>query len=376
MAGPSAPGVEKPTPYAQDDLRSVSGYTSDLVEPLEMFYDSESGQAMKTSGGETSQHAVNLGVLLFSAAAAWVAPLETFIVAYAVIGPFHYLTEMAWLRKKQFFFGDGVVSPRVYLITASVLCIFASLDLYFKRGWAVYAIGLLIVLSLGAMVKNVPVLMGALALVFATKFFVHGYGLFVAAFVPTVVHVYFFTLIFLISGAMRGRRMSVLGWVNPLLLLVIPLVMIRLSARFGVHTPGAYWMSSEASFADVHEYISGLMGLGMHFNAGGTLAPNAVATFRFLAFIYLHHYLNWFAKTELLAWHKVSRRSWVAIVTIYAAMIGSYAYNFAVGFYASYFVSLLHVLLELPLNWRGGVGIVAQPWSAWRARRAAEVLVP
>jgi hypothetical protein len=329
---------------------------------------------MKSSGGDKSQHAVNLAVLLFSAATAWVAPLQTFIVAYAVIGPFHYLTEIAWLRKKEFFFGDGVVSPRVYLLTASVLCVFASLDLHFKRGWAVYAIGALIVLSLGAMVRNVPVLIGALALVFATKFFVHGYGLFVAAFVPTVVHVYFFTLIFLVSGALRGRRMSPLGWLNPLLLIAIPLVMVRLSGRYGVGMPGAYWMASETSFKEIHEYISGLLGLGMHFDSGSALAPSTVATFRFLAFIYLHHYLNWFAKTELLAWHKVSRRSWVAVVAIYAAMIGSYAYNFAIGFYASYFLSLLHVLLELPLNWRSGVGIFAQPWSAWRARR--EVVVP
>jgi hypothetical protein len=329
---------------------------------------------MKSSGGDKSQHAVNLAVLLFSAAMAWVAPLQTFIVAYAVIGPFHYLTEIAWLRKKEFFFGDGVVSPRVYLLTASVLCVFASLDLHFKRGWAVYAIGALIVLSLGAMVRNVPVLIGALALVFATKFFVHGYGLFVAAFVPTVVHVYFFTLIFLVSGALRGRRMSPLGWLNPLLLIAIPLVMVRLSGRYGVGMPGAYWMASETSFKEIHEYISGLLGLGMHFDSGSALAPSTVATFRFLAFIYLHHYLNWFAKTELLAWHKVSRRSWVAVVAIYAAMIGSYAYHFAIGFYASYFLSLLHVLLELPLNWRSGVGIFAQPWSAWRARR--EVVVP
>jgi hypothetical protein len=331
---------------------------------------------MSSFNGEKSQHGVNLAVLLFSAAAAWVAPLETFIIAYAVIGPFHYLTEMAWLRKKQFFFGNGIVSPQVYLITASVLCVFASLDLYFKSGWAIYAIGALLVLSLGALVKNVPVLAGALALVFLTKHFVHGYGLFIAAFVPTVVHVYFFTLIFLISGALRGKRRSLLGWVNPLLLVVIPLLMVRLSDRFGVHTPGAYWMASEASFADVHEYISGLLGIGMHFHPGTALDAGAVATFRFLAFIYLHHYLNWFAKTELLAWHKVSRRSWVAIVAIYAAMIGSYAYNFALGFYVSYFVSLLHVLLELPLNWRGGVGIVAQPWSAWRARRTTEMVAP
>jgi hypothetical protein len=307
---------------------------------------------------------VNLCALLVSAAAAWVAPLPTFIPAYAVLGPFLYLTEIAWLRKKDYYFGDGVVSPRVYLVISCLLCGVACLDLYFRRGWAAWAVGALIVLSLGALVKNIPVLLGALGLLFATRYFVHGYGLFLAAFVPTVVHVYLFTLMFVVSGAMRGAR-SILGWVNAALLVAIPLVLVRLG---GDGTPSAYWMASETSLAGLHEYIGGLMGLGMHFDAHSALEPNAVAVFRFLAFIYLHHYLNWFAKTELLAWHKVSRRSWVTIGAVYAAALGSYAYSFAAGFYAAYFLSLLHVLLELPLDWRSAVGIVAQPWQAWRAR--------
>ena len=138
--------------------------------------------------------------------------------------------------------------------------------------------------------------------------------------------------------------------------------------------PGSYWMASETTFAGLHEYIAGLLGLGMHFDPHHALEPNAIAVFRFLAFIYLHHYLNWFAKTELLAWHKVSRTSWLIIGLVYAAAIGSYAYSFAAGFYAAYFLSLLHVLLELPLNWRSGTGILVQPWTVWRARMQADVL--
>jgi hypothetical protein len=319
---------------------------------------------VKSSSSVQNQHVVNLCALLVSAAAAWVAPLPTFILAYAVLGPFHYLTEIAWLKKKDFYFGDGVVSPRVYLAVSCLLCGVACLDLYLRRGWAAWAVGALIVLSLGALVKNVPVLLGALGLVFATRYFVHGYGLFLAAFVPTVVHVYVFTLMFVVAGAMRGRQ-TVLGWVNPALLVAIPLVLVRLG---GGATPSGYWMRSEVSQAGLHEYIGGLLGLGMHFDPHSALEPNAVAVFRFLAFIYLHHYLNWFAKTELLAWHKVSRRSWVAIGVAYSAALGSYAYSFATGFYVAYFLSLLHVLLELPLDWRSGVGIVMQPWRTWRAR--------
>ena len=327
--------------------------------------------ALRSGDGkaELDQHLVNLGVLLFSALAAWAAPLQTFILAYAVLGPFHYLTEIAWLEKKDFYFGNGVISPRHYGWISFLLCIVASADLYFKRGWAPYAIGALIVLSLGALVKNIPVLLGALALVFATKLFVHGYGLFIAAFVPTIVHVYVFTLIFLLSGAIGSKRLSLLAWVNPLLLLTIPLLLMRVRGWGGM--PGPYWMSSETIFASLHEYIAGLLGLGMHFDAHKALEPNALLLFRFLAFIYLHHYLNWFAKTELLAWHKLSRRGWTVVLGLYTVSLATYAYSFAAGFYAAYFLSLLHVLLELPLDWRGGAGIVSRPWSAWRARVTA-----
>jgi len=327
---------------------------------------------MRTPSTVDNQHVVNLVVLLVSATAAWLAPLQTFLLAYAVIGPFHYLTEIAWLRKKDYYFGDGIISPRLFLMITVALCSVACLDLYFRRGWAAYAIGGLIVLSLGALGKNVPVLLGAFGLMVAIKLFVHGYGLFLAVFVPTVIHVYVFTLIFLISGAMRGTRRTLLAWLNPLLLVAIPVVLVRLGNGAGIGmgtgTPGQYWMTSEATFASLHEYIAGMLGLGMHFDPHGTLGPNAIAVFRFLAFIYLHHYLNWFAKTELLAWHKVSRTSWLIIGTVYAAAIGSYAYSFAVGFYAAYFLSLLHVLLELPLNLRSVRGIVLQPWNAWRAK--------
>ena len=326
---------------------------------------------MAESGGVRSQHIVNLWVLIFSAAAAWVWPLQTFIVAYAVIGPFHYLTEIAWLRRKQFYFSNGIIPPQVFASLSVVLCVAACLDLYFKRGWGTYAIGLLIVLSLGALVKNVPVLLGALGLVFVTKYFVHGYGLFIAAFVPTVIHVFVFTLIFLMSGAMRERRPTLLAWLNPALLVGFAVLLARAGGSVGAATPGAYWMASERLFAPLHEYIAGLLGLGMHFDPGGVLEPNAVAIFRFLAFIYLHHYLNWFAKTELLKWHKVSRRGWAVILALYAAALGSYAYSFAAGFYTAYFLSLLHVLLELPLNWQAATGFVSKPWNAWRARAAA-----
>ena len=56
--------------------------------------------------------------LLLSAVAAALAPLQVFLFAYIFLGPIHYLTEMAWLRKKEFYFREGLVSARIYMVLA------------------------------------------------------------------------------------------------------------------------------------------------------------------------------------------------------------------------------------------------------------------
>ena len=60
----------------------------------------------------------DLAALLLSGVLAAAAPLQVFLLAYALLGPFHYLTEIAWLRKKQFYFREGLISSRSYLLLA------------------------------------------------------------------------------------------------------------------------------------------------------------------------------------------------------------------------------------------------------------------
>ena len=75
-----------------------------------------------------------------------------------------------------------------------------------------------IVLSLGALVKNPYVLISALVAGYVAKFFVHGLVMFVAA-IFNIVHVYVFTMLFMVSGLVRERKRSALAWFNPVLLL-------------------------------------------------------------------------------------------------------------------------------------------------------------
>ena len=41
--------------------------------------------------------------MLLSCVAAFVFPFEVFLLSYAILGPLHYLTEISWLHKRNYF---------------------------------------------------------------------------------------------------------------------------------------------------------------------------------------------------------------------------------------------------------------------------------
>ncbi len=312
------------------------------------------------------QHPLDLTALLVSAVAACIAPLQVFILAYAFLGPLHYLTEIAWLGRKDFYFGEGIVSPKVYVTAASLLCLAASLDFYTHRGLVGYAVGLLVVLSLGACVRSPLLLATVLVAGYAAKFFVHGLVLFAGTVLPTVVHVYIFTGCFMVAGLIRARHRTLLAWLNPLLLLTIPAMLLIPAWHY--QAPGGYWLKAETGFSGLHLYLAHLLGRNLHPDATIMSNPAAVGVLRVVAFIYLYHYLNWFAKTELLQWHRMSKRQWSTIGALYGLAVGCYLWNFVVGFYIVNFLSLLHVLLEFPLNWQTGRFLAASAAKLGRAK--------
>jgi hypothetical protein len=171
-------------------------------------------------------------------------------------------------------------------------------------------------------------------------------------------------MLFMVSGLVRERKRSALAWINPFLLLGLPVVLLM--ARWSYPAPGSYWINAEAGFSALHGYLARLLGHNLHPDASILADPAAAGVLRFLAFIYLFHYLNWFAKTELLQWHRVSRRSWGWIALLYSVSVGCYLRSFMVGFYLVNFLSMLHVFLEFPLNWHTGrflANSVARLWN-------------
>ena len=292
----------------------------------------------------------DLAALAVSGAAAAVAPLQVFLLAFAFLGPIHYLTEIAWLRKKKFYFDKGMVSSRIYVVLAAAMVVVGLLGPLLKHDLSVWVVGLLLLLSLTVWVRNAyAVLVIAIAAV-VTGFFLRTWVYFIAVMVPTLVHVFFFTWTFMVSGALRDKRETLVKWLNPILLLAIPFVIAFLPMHYA--EPSGIWLRGEAlTFAAIHQKLAGDLRGTLILNGKLLNDPVAAGLLRLFAFVYLFHYLNWFAKTELLQWHKVSRRGWVVIGAAYTVLLGVYAWSFRLGFLLATFLSLLHVLLEFPLNW-------------------------
>ena len=81
------------------------------------------------------------------------------------------------------------------------------------------------------------------------------------------------------------------------------------------------------------------------------LSPVGIKVQIFIAFAYTYHYLNWFSKTSIIGWRdSLNKKSSLYIGVLWIAAVVLYLYDFYTGLVALYFLSILHVLFEFPLN--------------------------
>jgi hypothetical protein len=306
---------------------------------------------MKSPSRRWSTSHSDLTALMVSGLAAAVAPMPTFLLAYTLLGPIHYLTEMQWLRKKSFYFRTGVIPPWMYGTLAAALALLGALDYVLKAGYSNWIVTLLLVVSISATLRSRYALAAVAVAVLAVRHFSPTTIFLVGVFTPSLVHVFVFTWFFMMSGALRAKTVLTWRWGNPLLLLAIPLVLLWLPIHYAPQ--GGLWLRlNHDSFEPMHQYIMQHLRHGFVAGPGMLNDPLVAGMLRVFAFMYLFHYLNWFGKMDLLQWNAISQRGWTAIGVMYAGSISLYAWNFRVGFLVTNFLGLLHVLLEFPLDWQ------------------------
>src|SRR5688572_24964699 len=72
----------------------------------------------------------NIALMLVSCVAAFLVPFELFLFSYAVLGPLHYLTEIGWLNKRDYF-ATGK-KDYYWLVVLCIILTFLSLIITYR----------------------------------------------------------------------------------------------------------------------------------------------------------------------------------------------------------------------------------------------------
>lgn len=318
--------------------------------------------------------AVNIALMLLSLALAFIIPFELLIIAYAVLGPLHYITEINWLNSKGFYLRTPstawLLAALTLLMSLPVLAMVFQDSIsglpwlqYFLlrlKGNYVFFLFVALVLSLALVLfyrwSHVATLL--LVAAFSALFLRHWqpYLLIVGILLTSVLHVYFFTLLFVVHAALRSPTKVAVA--ELVVMTLIPLVILMLPNPLPAIAPGQATIDilRESGFESLNRSLARLFS----FAESNTVVLTGRIQI-FLAFAYLYHYLNWFSKVSLIGWLKGASASRIVVICLlWVSAVGLYLFDYKAGLKALFFLSLLHVVLEFPLNMltAGRIGVL------------------
>lgn len=309
---------------------------------------------------------LNTLLIVISAFLAFTLPYPVFLVAYACLGPLHYLTEINWAQKKSFFLpwkgwilaaialSILIILPKILIAIPPGDVTFTSPLISFVRQYSNSFLLTAFLLAMGLQLrlsgyKLLLLVFGSFCISLALSQ-VPLYILIFGVLLPTLIHVYLFTLIFMLSGALRLPTTP--GLVNVAAMLFIPLIIIALPVN-----PSSYLMpeSMKSIFLEneFHRLIVALKGLlGLDNAQSFFFYEHAEWKLQiFIAFAYTYHYLNWFSKTTVIKWHNALTPSrTIGIAVLWIISVSLFWNDYRTGFLALLGLSILHVIVEFPIN--------------------------
>lgn len=306
---------------------------------------------------------INIGLLIVSFVAAIYLPFELFLFSYAFLGPLHYLTEINWLDDKKYFIKSRSQVYKIFIVLAAVIAIYPLikyldhnnelLGFMSSKKHIMLLVGFMFSISLIFFSKNKQLI---LALIFSILFsvlcayYLPKVVLALGLFLPTLIHVYVFTLLFMIYGQLKMKSNP--GIMSIILLIIVPFIITFLDIK-----PSSYLISdftkntySGSGFLSLNTSVANVFG-DMDNKNYGLLSSIGLKIQIFVAFAYTYHYLNWFSKTSIIGWKSsLTNKRTKYIIIFWLASLGLYMYDYVTGLTALFFLSLLHVVLEFPLN--------------------------
>ena len=305
---------------------------------------------------------VNIGLMLLSAVLAFILPFELFLFSYAVLGPLHYLTEIGWLHKKNYF-----TKGKYDFVFLSVLCVLVFYFSYVNPtknqtiipNLILYAIllALIFVFVKDNLYRIVLAVLAVIGISVSKMGF--DYVIWVGIFLPTIIHVFIFTWAFMFYGVLKNKSFS--GYLSIIALILIGVSFFVIKAPGLQYEVSAYVGKSYELFYLLNKFLIEFFGLETTLTSERALVYATNAGFivmRFIAFAYTYHYLNWFSKTSVIQWHKVPKKTLYITLVLWVFSVVLYVIDYNIGLKALYFLSFLHVFLEFPLNITSFQGII------------------
>lgn len=314
---------------------------------------------------------LNVGLMLISLVAAFILPFEVFLLAYAILGPLHYLTEISWLHDRRFFLKSR--KEIIFFVVIALLLLISTLSAFtgnlsgLGKGIIAIAPGLIFagfVFAFGALYlkkfwQKALVFFLAFLLVILTGWQSDPiFKAWFAVMLPTLIHVFIFTGAFILYGAMKGRSGS--GIFSFVVFLGCALFCF-FYVPASVIVPSQFVSTNFPIYFGINETLSEILNFGQVNQVVELFkSPQAIALMRFIAFAYTYHYLNWFSKTSVIKWNQISPTRFAVIISLWIVALLLYLSDYVLGFVALYLLSMLHVFLEFPLNHLTFVGILKE----------------
>lgn len=180
---------------------------------------------------------------------------------------------------------------------------------------------------------------------------------FFTAYLATVIHVYLFTLLFMLFGALKSRsRFGILSVATLIICGAMPFIWDPPFLHYTISE--AARKSYDVSFLALNQTI-----FENFFSLASTPeniygSKIGIMLTRFIAFAYTYHYLNWFSKTSIIQWHKMPILNLGLVLFLWIASVALYYIDYKTGLMALLSLSFLHVFLEFPLNFHSLAGII------------------
>ncbi len=290
---------------------------------------------------------LNIALILGCCALAYRYPVELGVFSTVILGPAHFLTELSWLHDRDYFTIEKTDAVALAALSAAALI---------ERGnigdhclWAAFALAAVAALlpreRRGRWTAPAAALAG----------FLIGprLGFFWTAVLPTAVHVFAFTALFILAGAVK--RKSAAGILSAAVLLACGASFFYCHP-FAEHPVSGLFLRRSRIWFAVYTPLLARLGVAGRERLFGVLA--------FLSFAYTYHYLNWFSKVELIRWHRVPGRRWMMLAAAYGLLLAVFCWDFDAGLSATALLSIAHVGLEFPLDFRTAAGLFSPAYRA------------